>query len=290
MNIYKQILASTTESKLLSSSVKQTKFGELPILVIQHKSCCAAISLQGAHLLFWQPSTEQTPVIWLSKQSKFEKGIAIRGGVPICWPWFGPLGKPSHGFARIVEWTLDSCNEDDDGVDLVLVLSNNQQTKPYFDKTFNVSLKIHLGKTCEVDLSCSGDFEATSALHTYFGIDNISHVVVNGLGDTYQDRLTVENKPVTVGQMTFNQEVDRIYTNANTEITISDNIRNIKLTTTNASDVVTWNPWIDKAKAMADFGDDEYQSMVCVEAGRINKPLKLSLNEQSTYGFKIELI
>ena len=290
MNIYKQILASTTESKLLSSSVKQTKFGELSILVIQHKSCCAAVSLQGAHLLFWQPSTEQTPVIWLSKQSKFEKGIAIRGGVPICWPWFGPLGKPSHGFARIVKWTLDSCNEDDDGVDLVLVLSNNQQTKPYFDKTFNVSLKIHLGKTCEVDLSCSGDFEATSALHTYFGIDNISHVVVSGLGDTYQDRLTVENKPVTVGQMTFNQEVDRIYTNANTEITISDNVRNIKLTTTNASDVVTWNPWIDKAKAMADFGDDEYQSMVCVEAGRINKPLKLSLNEQSTYGFKIELI
>ena len=290
MNIYKQILVSTTESKLLSSSVKQTKFGELPILVIQHKSCCAAVSLQGAHLLFWQPSIEQTPVIWLSKQSKFEKGIAIRGGVPICWPWFGPLGTPSHGFARIVEWTLDSCNEEDDGVDLVLVLSNNQQTKPYFDKPFNVSLKIHLGKTCEVALSCSGEFEATSALHTYFGIDNINHVVVKGLGDTYQDRLTVENKPVTVGQMTFNQEVDRIYTNANTEITISDNVRTIKLTTTNASDVVTWNPWIDKAKAMADFGDDEYQSMVCVEAGRINKPLKLSLNEQSTYGFKIELI
>lgn len=290
MNIYKQILASTTESKLLSSSVKQTKFGELPILVIQHKSCYAAVSLQGAHLLFWQPSTEQTPIIWLSKQSKFEKGIAIRGGVPVCWPWFGPLGTPSHGFARIVEWTLDSCNEDDNGVDLVLVLSNNQQTKPYFDKPFNVTLKIHLGKTCEVTLSCSGDFEATSALHTYFGIDNISHVVVSGLGDTYQDRLTVENKPATVGQMTFNQEVDRIYTNANTEMTINDNVRTIKLTTTNASDVVTWNPWIDKAKAMADFGDDEYQSMVCVEAGRINKPLKLSLNEQSTYGFKIELI
>ena len=73
MNIYKQILVSTTESKLLSSSVKQTKFGELSILVIQHKSFCAAVSLQGAHLLFWQPSTEQTTVIWLSKQSKFER-------------------------------------------------------------------------------------------------------------------------------------------------------------------------------------------------------------------------
>ncbi len=290
MNIYKQILTSTTESKLLNSSVRQIKFGELPILVIQHNRCCAAVSLQGAHLLFWQPSTEQTPVIWLSKQSKFEKGVAIRGGVPVCWPWFGASRTPSHGFARLVQWTLDSCNEDDNGVNLVLVLSQNQQTKSYFDKPFNVSLKIHLGKTCEVTLNCTGDFEATSALHTYFSIDNISHVIVKGLGETYQERLVVENKPVTVGHMTFNQEVDRIYTNANTEITINDNVRTVKLTTTDASDVVTWNPWIDKSKAMSDFGDEEYRYMVCVEAGRINKPLKLSLNKQSTYGFKIELI
>lgn len=290
MSIYKQILASTTKSTLLSSSVKQSKFDELPILIIQHKTCCAAVTLQGAHLLFWQPSTEQTPVIWLSKQSKFAKGVAIRGGIPVCWPWFGPFSTPSHGFARLVEWTLESCKEDDNGVNLILSLTNNQQTKPYFDKPFNVSLSLHLGKACEVTLSCSGNFETTSALHTYFGIDNINHVVVKGLGNTYQDRLEVENKPTTVGQMTFNQEVDRIYTNANNQITINDGVRTVEIITTNASDIVTWNPWIDKAKAMGDFGDDEYKSMICVEAGCITKPLKLSPTQQSTYSFKIKLI
>jgi len=148
----------------------------------------------------------------------------------------------------------------------------------------------HVGQTCEVTLSCQGDFEATSALHTYLGINNINDVIVKGLGDSYQERLPVENKPAIQGQLTVNQEVDRIYTNADDVITIADGKRTIKLTNVNASDVVTWNPWIDKAKAMADFADEEYQSMVCVESCRINKPLKLTATQKSAYGFKIEVI
>ncbi|WP_085246816.1 D-hexose-6-phosphate mutarotase [Gilliamella mensalis] len=290
MSMYKAILDSSLSGVSLSSSVKQSTYGELPIVVINHKTCKAAVTLQGAHLLFWQPATEQTPVVWLSDKTNFKQGVAIRGGIPVCWPWFGQLGNPSHGFARIVEWQLDSCKEDDNGVDLILSLTNNQQTEPYCRQPFTVSLNLHLGKTCEVTLSCFADFDITSALHTYFGIDNIDHVVVKGLGETYQERLAVENKPVTVGQLTFNQEVDRIYTDASKQLTITDGIRTIRLTNTNVSDVVTWNPWINKAKAMADFGDDEYKSMVCVEAGCITKPLKSSSNKKSTYGFRIELL
>ncbi|OCG39252.1 hypothetical protein A9G28_09305 [Gilliamella sp. Fer1-1] len=290
MNIYKDILENSLSGVSLSSSVKQLTYGELPTLVINHKTCCAAVTLQGAHLLFWQPINEQTPVIWLSNKTNFKKGVAIRGGVPVCWPWFGQSGTPSHGFARIVEWNLDSCTEDEHGVDLILSLVNNQQTAPYCNKPFTVSLNLHLGKTCEVVLSCSGDFDVTSALHTYFGINNIEDVVVKGLGETYQDRLAVENKPAKIGQLTFNQEVDRIYTNASDQITITNGIRTVRLTNTNVSDVVTWNPWVNKAKTMSDFGDDEYKSMVCVESGCITTPLKLSPNKKSTYGFKIELI
>lgn len=290
MSIVKEILDSGASGKSLSSSVKQSKFGELPILTITHKTCSAAVALQGAHLLFWQPTTESTPVIWLSKNTFFKKGNPIRGGVPVCWPWFSKLGDPMHGFARLVEWTLESCNEDDNGVDLVLSLTNNQQTEPFFTKPFNVCLTIHIGKICQVTLSCKGDFEATSALHSYFGIDNINNVVVKGLGETYQERLAVENKPSVVGELTFNQEVDRIYTNANHIITITDGHRTIQLTNTNASDIVTWNPWIEKAKSMADFSDEEYKSMVCVETSCINKILKLSPTRPTTFGFKIEII
>lgn len=290
MSIFKDILNNSVSEKSISPSVQQTTFGELPILVIKHKICSAAVSLQGAHLLFWQPITESTPVIWLSQKAIFKHGKAIRGGVPVCWPWFGKLGDPMHGFARIVEWTLDSCKEDENGVELVLSLTNNQQTQAFFTKPFNVWLTIHLGKTCQITLSCQGDFEATSALHTYFGVNNIANVVVKGLGKTYEERLAVVNKPAVEGQLTFNQEVDRIYNNANKIITISDGDRTIQLTNTEASDVVTWNPWIDKAKSMADFADEEYQSMVCVETACINKPLKLSMMQKTTYGFKIELV
>lgn len=290
MSILKQLLDSAKQSQSLSPSVKQTTYGELPILVINHQTCTAAVSLQGAHLLFWQPTTETAPVVWLSNNAVFKKGTAIRGGVPICWPWFGKLGDPMHGFARIVQWTLDSCNEDNDGVDLVLSLTNNQQTEPFFSKPFHVWLEIHIGNTCQVTLTCQGDFEATSALHTYFGVDNINNVLVKGLGDSYQERLANENKPTTVGQLTFNQEVDRIYTHADNKLIIKDGQRTIELTNNHSTDVVTWNPWVDKAKAMADFADDEYQSMVCVETACITQPLKLSPTEKVSYGFKIELI
>lgn len=290
MSIVKQILDSQVSGASLSASVNQSTFGELPVLVIKHKTCSAAVSLQGAHLLFWQPSTETTPVIWLSQKANFKKEVAIRGGVPVCWPWFGKLGDPMHGFARLVEWQLDSCKEDNNGVDLTLSLTNNQQTERFFTKPFHAWLTIHVGQTCEVTLSCQGDFEATSALHTYLGINNIHDVIVKGLGDSYQERLLVENKPAVQGQLTVNQEVDRIYTNADDVITIADGKRTIKLTNVNASDVVTWNPWIDKAKTMADFADEEYQSMVCVESCRINKPLKLTATQKSAYGFKIEVI
>lgn len=290
MSISKDILDSSLSGYLISSSVIQSNFNELPILIIKHKTCTAAISLQGAHLLFWQPSIELTPVIWISEKNFFKKGKAIRGGIPICWPWFGQLGNPSHGFARIVDWTLESCQENDNGVDLILSLTNNQQTSSFFSKPFNISLNLHLGNTCEVGLSCMGDFEATSALHTYFGIDNIDHVVVKGLGKYYQDHLSVENKPRTVGELTFNQEVDRIYTCADKQIIITDGNRTIQLTNINSSDVVTWNPWSEKAKAMEDFGDDEYKSMVCIETACINKLLTLSSTHKTTYGLKLELL
>lgn len=290
MSIVNNILDNGLSAASISPSVKQSDFGELPILTVNHKTCTAAISLQGAHLLFWQPSTEASPVIWLSEKTFFKKGTAIRGGVPICWPWFGQLGNPSHGFARIVEWTLDSCQEDANGVDIILSLTNNPQTESYFSKPFKVWLTIHVGNSCEITLSCQGDFEVTSALHTYFGISDIDNVIVKGLGDTYQDRLSVENKPTINGQLTFNQEVDRIYTHAENIITIDDTCRTIQLTNINASDVVTWNPWTDKAKAMADFDDQEYKKMVCVESACINQTLKLSPTQKMSYGFKIKLV
>ena len=95
--------------------LSQRQMGDLPIVVVSHPKVRAAIALQGAHLLSWQPSGQQ-PVIWLSDKTPFATGKAIRGGVPICWPWFGPAGEPAHGFARNQPWTLTAHDENEDAV------------------------------------------------------------------------------------------------------------------------------------------------------------------------------
>lgn len=111
----------------ISPYISQRQLDELPVVVVSHPKVRAAISLQGAHLLAYQPSGEQ-PIIWLSNNTPFKEGIAIRGGVPICWPWFGPTAQPAHGFARILPWTLSAHDENENGVILTFTLEDNDMT------------------------------------------------------------------------------------------------------------------------------------------------------------------
>lgn len=290
MSIIETIQDSNNNEKYISKTIKQISYDEHSLLVIKHPQCNAAISLQGAHLLYWQPTTEQIPAIWLSDKTLFKKAISIRGGIPICWPWFSNAGTPSHGFARIVDWQLTSVNESDDGVELVLSLTNNEQTQQYWPHTFNLTIKLHIGKICKVELACSGNFEATSALHTYFGISDIADITVTGLGQTYHEKLPSPNEPKVIGQMTFNQEVDRIYKEPESVTLIKDTNRTIQITHHNNSDVVVWNPWVERSKAIADLADDSYHNFVCVETCRINKPIKSTAKEMSTYSLEIEIV
>ncbi|WP_392564587.1 D-hexose-6-phosphate mutarotase [Orbus wheelerorum] len=289
MSIIQTIKNTHDDQKIVSKSVYQTTYQEHTILVITHPQCSAAISLQGAHLLYWQPKVSSLPIIWLSEKTLFKKGVAVRGGVPICWPWFGKVAEPAHGFARIVDWQLTSCSENEDGVDIILSLKDNEKTRQYWPHHFELELKLHLGKTCQLALSCQGDFNATGALHSYFGVSDISAISVSGLGDTYEERLTTINKPKTAGEMTFNQAVDRIYTQPEPISLIKDNDHTIKITHINHSDVVTWTPW-DNAKNVVDLGEQSYHNFVCVETCRISKPIESSNKAKTSYGVKIEVI
>ncbi|MEG2115535.1 MAG: D-hexose-6-phosphate mutarotase, partial [Hafnia sp.] len=111
--------------------ISQRQIDELPIVVVNHPKVRAAVTLQGAHLLTWQPSGEK-PVLWLSSESAFKNGVAIRGGIPICWPWFGPAGQPAHGFARNLPWTLAAHDEDENGVILTFTLEQSPESKKYW--------------------------------------------------------------------------------------------------------------------------------------------------------------
>lgn len=255
--------------------ISQRQIDELPVLVITHPKFRAAITLQGAHLLAWQPEGEE-PVLWLSSESAFKPGVAIRGGVPICWPWFGPAGKPSHGFARNLPWELTSHHENDNGVELLLTLKDTAETQALWPHDFTLTARFKLGKECHIELESTGDFETTSALHAYFNVGDIDKVKVSGLGTHFIDKVDGGKPAEQQGDLTFKGQTDRIYTQAEPSSLIIDAAFNRTLVVEHHHncDVVAWNPGAELSVSMKDMADDSYKTMVCVETAAVTTPQK----------------
>lgn len=260
--------------KQISPYLSQRQLGELPVIVVSHPQVRAAVTLQGAHLIAWQPSGEK-PVIWLSEKSLFSTGKAIRGGVPICWPWFGPAGEPAHGFARNQPWTLSAHDENEENVMLTFVLESTAQTKKLWPHDFTLFARFRLGKHCEIELEAHGDFNATGALHSYFQVADIAGVDVSGLGEHFIDKVDNNSEQGSSGKQTYPGRVDRIFTQPEACSLIHDKQgqRTIEVYHHHHSDVVTWNPGVELSCSMADMPNDGYKTMVCVETARISKPM-----------------
>lgn len=270
--------------------LSQRQVGDLPAIVISHPKVRAAITLQGAHLIAWQPSGEK-PVIWLSDKTPFSPGKAIRGGVPICWPWFGPAGEPAHGFARNQNWTLSAHDENDEGVILTFVLESNAQTKKLWPHDFTLFARFRLGQHCEIELEAHGDFEATAALHSYFTVADIAEVDVSGLGKTYIDKVENNVQGTSDGKQRYPGRVDRIFTQAEDCSVIHDKAgqRLIEVYHHHHSDVVTWNPGVELSCSMADMANDGYKTLVCVETARINTPMRSAGEKPARLGTTFRL-
>ncbi|VEI19738.1 Putative glucose-6-phosphate 1-epimerase [Serratia plymuthica] len=258
----------------ISPYISQRQLEELPVVVVSHPKVRAAVALQGAHLLAWQPAGDK-PVIWLSNNTPFKKGSAIRGGVPICWPWFGPVAQPSHGFARNQPWNLTAHDEDDSGVILTFTLKDNEQTRKLWPHAFTLIARFKLGEECEIELESHGDYQATAALHTYFQIGDIEQVKVAGLGEPYLDKVAGGAEARQTGDVVFIGQTDRVYTKPDAFSLIKDPAlqRTIEVHHHHMSDVIAWNPGVELSCSMADMANDGYKTMVCVETGRVSKPL-----------------
>ncbi|QUY50929.1 D-hexose-6-phosphate mutarotase [Serratia plymuthica] len=258
----------------ISPYISQRQLEELPVVVVSHPKVRAAVALQGAHLLAWQPTGDK-PVIWLSNNTPFKKGSAIRGGVPICWPWFGPVAQPSHGFARNQSWNLTAHDEDDSGVILTFTLKDNEQTRKLWPHAFTLIARFKLGEECEIELESHGDYQATAALHTYFQVGDIEQVKVAGLGEPYLDKVAGGAEARQTGDVAFIGQTDRVYTKPDAFSLIKDPAlqRTIEVHHHHMSDVIAWNPGVELSCSMADMANDGYKTMVCVETGRVSKPL-----------------
>ena len=265
--------------------------GALTLLVITHPEFSAAFSLQGAQLIAWQPKS-QAPVIWLSDKTEFSRGKAIRGGVPVCWPWFGPAGKPSHGFARTSDWSLDNYQEFAEQVEVSLVLRQSPATLALWPHDFSLTLTAVLSaERCDLRLNIAGDFSSTAALHSYFHIADSTAVHVYGLGEPFIDKVAGNAKSSQQGPQKYQGEVDRIFTDPAEESRIEDPLlkRTLILKHYGNSDVVTWNPGASLSESMADMSDDGYKTMVCVETARIHQPFVTTTTTRSDLGVTISV-
>ncbi|MDO8733210.1 MAG: D-hexose-6-phosphate mutarotase [Actinomycetota bacterium] len=236
----------------------------------------------GAHLTSWIP-TGNEPVIWMSSLARFETGIAIRGGVPIIFPWFG-AGRsgdltPAHGFARTQPWRL--IDQGQAGNDAIAQFSLNgaPTDDPNFPFAFTARYEIRLGDTLQLSFTVENTdkraFSYEAALHAYFHVSDIRKIALEGLdGCSYLDQADPNglNVKTQAGDVTFTNETDRIYT-ASGQVRVIDQAmdRVLIIDKENSASTVVWNPWVEKAKRIRDFGDEEWPSMLCVEGGNLRE-------------------
>ncbi|MGB0723079.1 MAG: D-hexose-6-phosphate mutarotase [Gammaproteobacteria bacterium] len=237
----------------------------------------ARVCTYGGHVLSFRPRGSDHDLLFVSRQAVYRQGKAIRGGVPVCWPWFGPdpegLGRPAHGFARTRHWTVTGSAALDDGrTRLTLSLAPDADSHALWPRSFELRLVVTVGSTLELELITtnkgSTPFTLSQALHAYFAVGDVNRVQVLGLENhDYIDQLEDHAVKHQLGAVTFGAEVDRIYTGVEAPLTLDDPTleRRIVITGAGSRSAVVWNPWVDKAAALADLGDDEYTAMVCVE-------------------------
>jgi D-hexose-6-phosphate mutarotase len=253
--------------------------GGLVVAEINNALGSASLCLQGAHLMTWQPKSQAVPVVWLSKDAKLAAGKSIRGGAPVCWPWFGAhateAGFTGHGFARTVPWrVLESGTEPSGATRLTLRLVASDKTRVQWAELCNVDLTVIVGETLRMEMTTENtgatDFVIGEALHTYFQISDIGQVSVTGLeGSEYWDKVGGSNLRRQAGAISFNSEVDRVYINSGAECVIHDDKlkRRIHIAKSGSQSTVVWTPWDEKANKMGDMGQpDGWREMVCVES------------------------
>ena len=242
----------------------------------------ATICLQGAHVVSFRPKSQHEPVVWVSDAAKFAPGKSIRGGAPVCWPWFGAHASeaafPAHGFARTVAWNVTGTRRRNDArTEITLQLVDNDQTRAQWPHPTRLTLTVVVGDRLEMRLATTNLGEAPiqigEALHTYFHISDIGTVKVMGLeGATFHDKVDHFATKKQSGAIGFSGEVDRVYVNTPADCVIEDAglKRRIRIAKTGALSTIVWTPWTEKAEKMGDMGRGKsgagWREMVCVES------------------------
>lgn len=259
---------------------------ELVAIGIRNKVAEAEIFLQGAQITRYQ-HRQGKPTLFLSEACEYRVGEALRGGIPLCWPWFGSLDKnhpivkaalsslnsaPMHGFVRERDWQLDAITTPSDKLTIVELSYKTSAQEPLWPFATTLQYRIEVGEVLSVALkiinSDSRTIHFSGALHTYLAISDIDNITIHGLENSaYIDALDNWQHKQQQGDITIQQELDAVYQSLpeKYQITLIDKHKALRLASLGSRSVVIWNPWIEKSKHLSQFYHDDYQHMVCIE-------------------------
>jgi len=278
------------------SHVERIELDELTCWRVRHASSELLISQQGAQILSYQED-DQPPLIWLSEQAAYRRGQSVRGGVPVCWPWFGNLQRnphavqamhqqaeraPAHGLVRSLDWQLQGIDSRDNGIHLEFVYNSATQALPDWPHAAELRLRIRLDGRLHIQLLTHnlGDTPLTisQALHSYFAVSDIHQVSVEGLhGCRYIETLEDWQQRQQDGPLLFSGETDRIYLGTPASLSILDRAwqRRIQLHSSGSESAVLWNPWSEKAQRLSQFAANAWTGMLCIEHANVMDDIRV---------------
>lgn len=274
----------------------QTGFGhltDLPCIALQFGEASAVVSLYGAQVLSYQPQPGKD-VLWLSPLAQWHDQMPIRGGVPVCWPWFGPVDTrlnpmqqslPNHGVVRTQLWQLTGQHISESGVSVTLTIK--VAALPYYPNETTLQLQLTLSDSLTISLTCNAAITQQAALHSYFSVANIGQTQVQPLPLQYQDKVTASIQNSNTPVATVNAEVDRIYTQPAAILQLDTGTQQLELSQSGQDATIVWNPWQDKSRSTKDLADDSYLQFICVETARLQlqdaAPLQLTQQIRLTH-------
>jgi len=274
----------------------ETGAGGLPAIRVTARAADATVYLHGAHVTHYRPAGGQ-PVLFLSARSRFATGAAIRGGVPLVFPWFGARAghpaAPDHGFARTCAWTVEAVERVGDGAAVTLGLEPSDATRALWPSAFRLTYRVlvdaALSLTLVVENRGAATFSFEAALHTYLAVGDVRRVSVSGLeGRPYIDKTDgFTRKVLPAGPLHPGGETDWVFPGAAGPCAVADPVlgRRLIVDKTDSATTVVWNPWSDKAARMADLGDDQWPGMLCVEtANAMDDAVTLRPGERRAMG------
>jgi glucose-6-phosphate 1-epimerase len=254
--------------------------GGLPKVRITSPAVEGEMYLHGAHITSWKPAGREE-VLFLSSGSRWEDGHAIRGGVPVCFPWFGGKANdpnaPAHGFVRTKAWLLESIAQVGDAVTVSMFTESNASTKRWWPADFRLVHRARFGSELSLELVLTNTGRTAlrfeEALHAYHRVGDIEKVRVQGLDTVrYLDKTDSNQEKTQRGEIVIVSETDRVYLNTQHAVELEDPIlhRRTRVTKENSLTTVVWNPWVEKARAFSDLGDNEWRQMICMESSNVS--------------------